>query len=180
MSDRIDFNELTESDREVAMFLFNAMGDVYFNTPDRRRDVDGKAEITLTINGVECPVIDTIKILLAEHEEGVRRAAQIAIGNRLADVSDGISEVEQALERIRFVSGVIDCFILTDGRSKVERVIDGWEHQAARDHVEKDEKKRRKRWYLYHQFTIRGEVKVELVETWHPGCKRWERVREGG
>jgi len=180
MSDRIDLHELADArfgvKRDIAMMIFDAMPMDY---PDRcTPDVDGKAEVTLTINGVECPLMKTIENLLACYEEDVKRGSQLIVERNLSDVGDALEEVREALACLRFRSGVIDCYVVVDDRAHVAAVIDGWELGKAEAVIEDDESKHGAQWYIEHQHSNGDGFVVDTVAMWNKSLHKWEPITQ--
>jgi len=178
MPERIDLHELADARfgvrRDIAMMIFNAMPRNYFDrcTPE----VEGKAEVTLTINGVECPLMKTIESLFACYEEDVKRGAQLIIERNLGDVGDALEEVREALVGLRFRSGVIDCYIVAC-RGKVAAVIDGWEFEKAKAVIEEDADKHDDEWCIYKQFPNHDRPEIRLVAMWNRSLHVWEPIK---
>lgn len=86
-------------------FLLEAVTTV-FNKMNYK-DFDGrKAEITLTINGIECPFVETVRLIGLQHEAMIERKAKRLIEERLNEelfskfetVSNLVSELEIELK----------------------------------------------------------------------------------
>jgi hypothetical protein len=86
-------------------FLLEALTTVFNNI--NHKDFDGKrAEVTLTINGIECPFVETVKLIGLQHNAMIERKAKKLIEERLDEelflklnrISNVASELESELK----------------------------------------------------------------------------------